>query len=176
MTHKDIISYFMTITEASQLVIQAGGMAKGGELFILNMGDPVRIYDLAEDLIRLSGLKPHEDIEIKVTGLRPGEKLYEELLMAEEGMASTAHEKIHIGAPYDINFKILKSNLEKLLDYIPEASNDEIKDRLTVLVPTYKSMDNFRITPFNSNEGKSVSMIRKPIVESSPVFASENSV
>ena len=176
VTHKDIIRYFMTIPEASQLVIQAGGMAKGGELFILNMGDPVRIYDLAEDLIRLSGLKPHEDIEIKVTGLRPGEKLYEELLMAEEGMASTTHEKIHIGSPYDINFKILKSNLEKLLEYIPEATNDEIKDRLTVLVPTYKSMDNFKVMPINSSEGKSVSMIRKPIVESSPVFASENSV
>lgn len=141
VTHQDIIRYFMTIPEASQLVIQAGGMANGGELFILNMGEPVRIYDLAEDLIRLSGLKPHEDIEIKVTGLRPGEKLYEELLMAEEGMSNTKHEKIYIGAPYDINFKILKSNLEKLMDMIPEATDEEIKDRLTVLVPTYKRLD-----------------------------------
>lgn len=141
VTHKDIIRYFMTIPEASQLVIQAGGMANGGELFILNMGDPVRIYDLAEDLIRLSGLKPHEDIEIEITGLRPGEKLYEELLMAEEGMKNTTHEKIFIGSPNDINFKMLKFSLEKMMELIPIASDEEVKERLTVLVPTYKRLD-----------------------------------
>lgn len=141
VTHRDIIRFFMTIPEASQLVIQAGGMANGGELFVLNMGEPVRIYDLAEDLIRLSGLKPHEDIEIKFSGLRPGEKLYEELLMAEENLLNTKHEKIYIAAPTDINFKLLKSNLEKFYEMIPTASDEEIKERLAVLVPTYRRLD-----------------------------------
>ncbi len=152
VTHKDIIRYFMTIPEAAQLVIQAGGMANGGELFVLNMGDPVRIYDLAEDLIRLSGLKPHEDIEIKVSGLRPGEKLYEELLMAEEGMTSTKHEKIHIGVPTDINFKILKANLDKFAEMIPTATDEEIKERLAILVPTYKRLDVPSTPRMNSEE------------------------
>ncbi len=141
VTHKDIIRYFMTIPEASQLVIQAGGMAGGGEIFILDMGAPVRIYDLAEDLIRLSGLKPHEDIEIKVTGLRPGEKLFEELLMEEEGISATRHEKIHVGKPIEINFKMVKSNIEKLAENLPMLSDHEIKERLAVLVPTYTRLD-----------------------------------
>ncbi|HAS72738.1 MAG TPA: nucleoside-diphosphate sugar epimerase [Clostridiales bacterium UBA8960] len=179
VTHKDIIRYFMTIPEASQLVIQAGGMAKGGELFILNMGDPVRIYDLAEDLIRLSGLKPHEDIEILVTGLRPGEKLYEELLMAEEGMQNTNHEKIFIGSPSDINFKILRANLEKMMDLIPLATDEEVKERLTVLVPTYSRLDAPSVKTVQSSEdvikfkeqkrfidAQSVSRIRKSSIES----------
>ena len=130
----------MTITEASQLVIEAGGMANGGELFILDMGEPVRIYDLAEDLIRLSGLKPHVDISIQITGLRPGEKLYEELLMTEEGIQNTRHEKIFVGKPSDLSFKMVKSNVEKLEEMLNTASDDEIKERLSVLVPTYKPL------------------------------------
>ena len=114
ITHRDIIRYFMTIQEASQLVIEAGGMANGGELFILDMGEPVRIYDLAEDLIRLSGLKPHVDIDIQITGLRPGEKLFEELLMSEEGIQNTRHEKIFVGTPSDLSFKMVKANVEKI--------------------------------------------------------------
>ena len=140
ITHRDIIRYFMTITEASQLVIEAGGMANGGELFILDMGEPVRIYDLAEDLIRLSGLKPHVDISIQITGLRPGEKLYEELLMTEEGIQNTRHEKIFVGKPSDLSFKMVKSNVEKLEEMLNTASDDEIKERLSVLVPTYKPL------------------------------------
>ena len=89
----------MTIPEAAQLVLQAGVYAKGGEIFVLDMGEPVKIYDLAENLIKLSGFEPNKDIKIEVTGLRPGEKLYEELLMDEEGLKNTAHEKIFIGKP-----------------------------------------------------------------------------
>ena len=96
VTHPDIIRYFMTIPEAVSLVLQAGAYAKGGEIFILDMGEPVRIMDLAEILIRLSGYRVGEDIKIEFTGLRPGEKLYEELLMDEEGMRDTANRMIHI--------------------------------------------------------------------------------
>ena len=99
LTHKEITRFFMTIPEAAQLVLQAGVYAKGGEIFVLDMGEPVKIYDLAENLIKLSGFEPNKDIKIEVTGLRPGEKLYEELLMDEEGLKNTAHEKIFIGKP-----------------------------------------------------------------------------
>lgn len=110
ITHPDIIRYFMTIPEAVQLVIQAGAMAKGGEIFILDMGEPVKIVDLARNLIELSGFEVGSDIKIEYTGLRPGEKLYEELLMAEEGITSTDNKKIFIGKPIDINTdKIIKS-------------------------------------------------------------------
>jgi len=96
VTHPEVIRYFMTIPEATQLVLQAATMGNGGEIFLLDMGKPVRITDLAEELIRLSGFQPHDDIEITYTGLRPGEKLYEELLLAGEGILNTSHEKIHI--------------------------------------------------------------------------------
>lgn len=102
VTHREIIRYFMTIPEAAQLVLQSGAMAKGGEIFVLDMGKPVKIYDLAVDMIKLSGLKLGEDIEIEIVGLRPGEKLYEELLMDEEGLKTTSHEKIRVGQPLDL--------------------------------------------------------------------------
>ena len=141
VTHKDIIRYFMTIPEAAQLVIQAGAIANGGEIFVLDMGEPVKIYNLAEDLIRLSGLKPHEDIAIKVTGLRPGEKLFEELLMAEEGMSHTGHKKIHIGAPLSIDYKTLKMSLEKIETLMPLAKNQDMVQWLRQLVPTYRPFE-----------------------------------
>ncbi|MGL6229203.1 MAG: UDP-N-acetylglucosamine 4,6-dehydratase family protein, partial [Culicoidibacterales bacterium] len=97
LTHQDITRYFMLIPEAVQLVLQAGSTAKGGEIFVLDMGEPVKIYDLAHDLIKLSGFKPGKDMHIKVTGLRPGEKLYEELLMDEEGLQATSNNKIFVG-------------------------------------------------------------------------------
>lgn len=137
VTHPEITRYFMTIPEAAQLVIQAGAMAKGGEIFVLDMGQPVKILDLARDLIKLSGLEPDKDIKIEFTGLRPGEKLYEELLMAEEGLQATKHQKIYIARPADYDIKALKAELEKLR-FILLGSNDGLVDFLEKLVPTYK--------------------------------------
>ncbi|MBQ7352405.1 MAG: polysaccharide biosynthesis protein [Clostridia bacterium] len=137
VTHKDIIRYFMTIPEAVSLVLQAGAYAKGGEIFVLDMGEQVKIYDLAVNLIRLSGLEPHKDIEIKITGLRPGEKLYEERLMAEEGLTKTSNNRISIGKPLEMDDELLFKTLDKLYK---EAYNesDHMKDLVKELVPTYK--------------------------------------
>ncbi len=137
VTHKDITRFFMTIPEAAQLVLQAMCYAKGGEIFVLDMGQPVKIYDLALNLIRLSGLKPFEDIDIKITGLRPGEKLYEELLMDEEGLVSTENSKIFIGHPIFINMETLKKSLAKLEEAMTIDNDELIKDVLADVVPTY---------------------------------------
>ncbi len=136
VTHKDIVRYFMTIPEAVSLVLQAGAYAKGGEIFVLDMGEPVRIYDLALNMIKLSGLEPFKDIDVKVTGLRPGEKLYEERLMAEEGLQKTANEMISIGKPIEIDEKKL---FDKIQELQIEAYNetDRMKDLVKELVPTY---------------------------------------
>jgi len=137
VTHKDITRFFMTIPEAAQLVLQAASYAKGGEIFVLDMGKPVRIYDLAKNMIRLSGYTPGVDIKIEVTGLRPGEKLYEELLMSEEGLAKTRHEKIFIGAPSDITMEELKPSLDLLSKAAESNDVDKIKDIVEKVVPTY---------------------------------------
>ena len=141
LTHKDITRYFMTIPEASQLVLQAGAYAKGGEIFVLDMGQPVKIYDLAENLIRLSGYIPNEEIEIKVTGLRPGEKLYEELLMDEEGLSETPHKKIFIGRPGDFELNKVKKDLNELLDVVKLSSKERLREKLHEVVPTYRNPD-----------------------------------
>lgn len=136
VTHKDIIRYFMTIPEAVSLVLQAGVYARGGEIFVLEMGEPVRIDDMARNLIRLSGYIPDVDIKIEYTGLRPGEKLYEELLMAEEGMKETANKLIHIGKPIELNedeFYIQLSELKEACYRDDEA----IKEIVQKIVPTY---------------------------------------
>ncbi len=136
VTHKDIIRYFMTIPEAVSLVLQAGAYAKGGEIFVLDMGEPVRIYDLAENLIRLSGLEPGVDIEIKCTGLRPGEKLYEERLMEEEGLRTTPNGMISIARPILFEDKPFYEALRALYD-AAYAETDRMKEMVAALVPTY---------------------------------------
>nr|WP_330400338.1 nucleoside-diphosphate sugar epimerase/dehydratase [Tepidibacter mesophilus] len=140
VTHPDIIRYFMTIPEAVQLVIQAGAMANGGEIFVLDMGEPVKIADLAKDIIRLSGFEPDVDIKINYTGLRPGEKLYEELLMAEEGLTSTKHEKIFIGQPIDTDINALRKELEMLEKIVRSEEEELLNVIIKKLVPTYREV------------------------------------
>ncbi len=136
VTDKNIIRYFMTIPEAVSLVLQAGAYAKGGEIFVLEMGEPVKIDDMARNLIRLSGYTPDVDIKIQYTGLRPGEKLYEELLMAEEGMKETANKLIHIGKPIEMNEEEFFRQLEKL-KVACYKDDTNIKEKVAEMVPTY---------------------------------------
>ncbi|WP_077391839.1 polysaccharide biosynthesis protein [Mobilibacterium timonense] len=136
VTHPDIIRYFMTIPEAVSLVLQAGAFAKGGEIFVLDMGKPVKIDDLARNLILLSGLKPDIDIKIKYVGLRPGEKLYEELLMDEEGLQDTENKLIHIGHPIKLDEEKFIKQIEDLSDYV-QKEPDDIKRYVKNIVPTY---------------------------------------
>lgn len=136
VTHKDIIRYFMTIPEAVSLVLQASYYAKGGEIFVLDMGEPVRIDDMARNLIRLSGYTPDVDIQIEYTGLRPGEKLYEELLMDEEGLQSTENELIHIGHPIQMDDVWFEEKLEELNEASKQES-DRIREIVAEVVPTY---------------------------------------
>jgi len=136
VTHKEITRYFMTIPEAVSLILQAFVYAEGGEIFVLNMGEPVKIYDLAKKLIKFKGYQPDIDIKIKITGLRPGEKLYEELLMNEEGLKETPNKLIHIGRPIKMNEKVFLRDLDKL---IKEAykNNSNIKEKVAKIVDTY---------------------------------------
>ena len=136
VTHPDIIRYFMTIPEAVSLVLQAGAYAKGGEIFILDMGEPVKILDLAKNLIRLSGYKVDDDIRIEFTGLRPGEKLYEELLMDEEGMKETENRLIHIGRPIEFDERRFFVQLKELKEAV-EAESDHVREMIREIVPTY---------------------------------------
>ncbi len=137
VTHPDIIRYFMTIPEAVSLVLQAGALAKGGEIFVLDMGEPVKIDDLARNLIRLSGYVPDRDIEIKYTGLRPGEKLYEELLMDEEGMQDTENKMIHIGKPIDFDEEAFLQRLDEMYKPITTEQVD-VRAFVKEMVPTYQ--------------------------------------
>jgi len=137
VTHPEINRYFMTIPEAAQLVIQAGAMAEGGEIFVLDMGKPVKIVDLARQLIRLSGFEPDKDIKIEFTGLRPGEKLYEELLMNEEGLKKTKHKKIFIGKPGEFDVDKINSMIESLIDALDDE-DEKIFKLMEEFVPTYK--------------------------------------
>ena len=136
VTHPDIIRYFMTIPEAVSLVLQAGAYAKGGEIFVLDMGEPVKILSLAENLIKLSGYRVGEDIKIEFTGLRPGEKLYEELLMDEEGMKDTANRMIHIGKPIEVDEHVFFTQLKELKDEC-QIENSDIRPLIKKIVPTY---------------------------------------
>ena len=140
VTHKDITRFFMTIPETVQLILQAVTYAKGGEIFVLDMGEPVKIYDLAVSLIKLLGYEPNVDIPIEITGLRPGEKLYEEILMSEEGLTSTKHDKIFISKPMHMEMTELeeKLNILKELEYNEKYSNENIKNTMKEVVTTYK--------------------------------------
>lgn len=139
VTHREITRYFMTIPEAVSLVLTAGTYAKGGEIFVLDMGEPVKIYDLALNLIRLSGYEPNQDIRIELTGLRPGEKLYEELLMSEEGLTKTQNSLIYIGQPTSFEWEILLESLRKLSELIHDetVADEVIRQAVHQIVPTY---------------------------------------
>lgn len=142
VTHPDIIRYFMTIPEAVSLVLQAGAMANGGEIFVLDMGEPVKITTLAENLIRMYGKVPYKDVEIKFTGLRPGEKLFEELLMDEEGLKSTENKKIFIGNHIQIDKKILLGQLDKLKEVAYQNDETKTVELLEQIVPTFNHKTN----------------------------------
>lgn len=156
VTHEDVKRYFMTIPEAVQLVIQAGAMANGGEIFVLDMGEPVKIIDLARDLIRLSGFEPDVDIPIKITGLRPGEKLFEELLMTDDKYTSTKHDKIFIEKPGFNDYDGLVLTLEKYKSKIDDMDTYEIKEFIKSIVPEYNSpefdsLEEAAVTNVNNN-------------------------
>ena len=140
VTHPDIIRYFMTIPEAVSLVLQAGSYARGGEIFVLDMGDPVKIDTLARNLIRLSGYRPDEDIKIVYTGLRPGEKLYEERLMAEEGLQKTANDLIHIGKPVPFRYEDFFGQL-MTLKAVAENNSPDIEAHVAQIVTTYRPQE-----------------------------------
>jgi len=145
VTDPNIIRYFMTIPEAVSLVLKAGANAKGGEIFVLDMGEPVRIVDLAENMIRLSGYTPHEDIAIQFTGLRPGEKMYEELLMSEEGLRSTENPLIYIGHTLEFDEAEFFNTLEKMRDCMYDDQAD-VRELVKSVVPTYTYKTSAKVT------------------------------
>ena len=139
VTHPDMQRYFMTIPEASQLVLQAASMADNAEVYVLDMGEPVRIVTLAEDLIRLSGLEPYRDVDIQFTGVRPGEKLFEELSRDAERAAKTRHPKIFIGQGEPVPLERIAAQVRELLDRADAATPAEIRAALRAVVPEYSS-------------------------------------
>jgi FlaA1/EpsC-like NDP-sugar epimerase len=147
VTDKRVIRYFMTIPEATQLVLQAGGMGSGSEILVLDMGDPVRIVDLAESLIRLSGFIPYDDIDIVFTGLRPGEKLFEELLVEGEGVLPTAHEKIRVHEPVHFEIAAVKAELDAMLAAVRSSDVSGVVDALKRLVPEFRPAYHFKEAP-----------------------------
>jgi FlaA1/EpsC-like NDP-sugar epimerase len=147
VTDRDVVRYFMTIPEASQLVLQAGCIGKGGEIFVLDMGEPVRILSLAEELIRLSGLVPYKDIDIVFSGLKPGEKLFEELLIDGEGIKPTAHRKIRVMAPVETDLKRVAEDFNELFVLARASNISGLLDCLRVIVPEFAPRYQFDVAP-----------------------------
>jgi FlaA1/EpsC-like NDP-sugar epimerase len=147
VTDPEVTRFFMTIPEAVQLVLQAGSMGHGGEIFVLNMGEPIRIVQLAEELIRLSGLTPYKDIDLVFTGLRPGEKLHEELLLSEEGVMPTSHEKICVARASRHNLTELNLQLDRLDHACAAMDSDQVLKLIHALVPTYHSAKDDQAIP-----------------------------
>ena len=137
VTHPDMVRFFMTIPEAAQLVLQSASMGHGGEIFVLDMGEPVKIVDLARDLITLSGFRPGEDIEIKFVGVRPGEKLYEELAIEGEDVSRTAHPKIGIWQKRSEDWKWLLEAIDGLLKDAETLDREQVRQRLKRVVPEF---------------------------------------
>ena len=158
VTHKDITRYFMTIPEASQLVLEAGAMGEGGEIFLFDMGEPVRIADLAVKMVQLSGLKPDEDIEVQFTGLRPGEKLYEELLSTKENSIETHHPKITKAKVREYEFVKVEKEISALISSLDEEDDMQLVARMKQLVPEYQSSNSV----FNDLDEKSEEVKKQP--------------
>jgi len=161
VTHPEITRYFMTIPEACRLVLEAGAMGQGGEIFVFDMGKSVKIVELAKKMIRLSGFKPNEDIEIKFTGLRPGEKLYEELLNDLENTMPTHHEKIMIAKVRENNYDIVSLKIEELKQRLISQNKNEVVYQMKIIVPEFKSKNSIyeqldkEIELSNESESKS---------------------
>jgi FlaA1/EpsC-like NDP-sugar epimerase len=147
VTDRDVVRYFMTIPEASQLVLQAGCIGKGGEIFVLDMGEPVRILSLAEELIQLSGLVPYKDIDIIFTGLKPGEKLFEELLIDGEGIKMTAHKKIRVMAPVETDLQQVSGQFNELFALAKASDISGLLDSLRTIVPEFAPRYHFEVAP-----------------------------
>jgi FlaA1/EpsC-like NDP-sugar epimerase len=161
VTHPEMVRFFMTIPEAVQLVIQAGAMGEGGEIFVLDMGEPVKIVDLASELIRLSGLEPGEDIEIKFIGIRPGEKLYEEVLTAEEGTSATKHRRIFVAKSNKIDSIKLGNTIQMLSSLVNEAKSDILIKQIENLVSTYRPNRTNLVHLFNEGEAVNDWLIKR---------------
>jgi FlaA1/EpsC-like NDP-sugar epimerase len=157
VTHPEMERYFMTIPEAAQLVLQAGAMGKGGEIYVLHMGKPVKIVDLARDMITLSGLRPGTDIEIKFSGIRPGEKLYEELLSEGEHIGDTAHPKIGIWKHRPEDPAAVRRGIDVLIAVADQAEDAQIRSLLAQLVPEYAPQDTERDRPSSAGASSGVS-------------------
>ena len=158
VTDRDMVRYFMTIPEAVQLIIQAGAMAKGGEIFVLDMGDPVRIIDLAKTMIKLSGFEPYRDIDIVITGLRPGEKLYEELLSAEEGVNATFHKRIFVAKPNGLNVRLIEDTMKRLDSGQLPHSQEETIAMLRGFIPDFRRAQSAGLNGVNSGVFESAPM------------------
>jgi len=142
VTHPDVTRFFMTIPEACQLILQTGAMGNGGEIFILDMGTPIKIDEMARDLIRLSGFEPAVDIKIEYTGLRPGEKLFEELITEGENIVPTRHEKIMVLKGVECDLELLNGKIDELARLAREQDGGKVKLKLREMVPEYKSVMN----------------------------------